>query len=93
MKGRSNLENPLLYKKFLATVERLNPDLDIDPEVIDRTMEYDEALNFLKEVYSNLRIDKKSKGELEQFRDYLQSDFGIDEHRVQNLIIQDDKHP
>jgi hypothetical protein len=92
MKGRATLENPLLYKKFLATVERLNPDIDIDPEVIDRTMEYDEALNFLKEIYPNLRIDKKSKSELEQFREYL-DEKGIDKRRVQNLIIQDDNHP
>jgi hypothetical protein len=92
MKGRTTLENPLLYKKFLVTVEKLNPDLDIDPEVIDRTMEYDEALNFLKEIYPNLRIDKKSKSELEQFREYL-DEKGIDERKVQNLIIQDDKQP
>jgi hypothetical protein len=92
MKGRATLENPLLYKKFLSTVERLNPDLDIDPQVIDRTMEYDEAPNFLREIYPNLHIDKMSKSELDQFREYLDEN-GIDERRVQNLIIQDDKHP
>lgn len=41
------LENPLLYKRFVATNEKLNPDIDIDPAVIDRTLEYDEAFNEL----------------------------------------------
>jgi len=38
-----SLENPLLYSQFLNYVSKANPDVDIDPEVIDRTLEYDEA--------------------------------------------------
>ncbi|MCI0565403.1 MAG: hypothetical protein MN733_43615 [Nitrososphaera sp.] len=91
--ARSTLENPLLYKRFLSTVERLNPDLDLDPEVIDRTLEYDEAFNALKRSYPNLRMSGKARNELEASRDCLQSDFWIDEPKVQNLIIQDDRQP
>lgn len=91
--AKTTLENPLLYKSLLSTVEKLNPDLDIDPEVIDRTLEYEEAFNALKRIYPDLRISGKAINELQQFRNYLQSDFGIDERRVQNLIIQDDKQP
>jgi hypothetical protein len=83
----------LLYKKLLSTVEKLNPDLDIDPEIIDRTMEYDEAFNFLKEIYPNLRTNSKVRNKLQEFREHLEDEHGIDERRVQNLIIQDDKHP
>ncbi len=90
---KTNLENPLLYKRFLRTVQKLNPDIGIDPEVVDRTLEYDEAFNALKRIYPDLRISGKAANELQQFRDYLQSDFGIDERKVQNLIIQDDKQP
>ena len=90
---KSTLENPLLYRNFLKVIERNNPEIDIDPDVIDRTLEYDEAFNALKEIYPDLRITSKTKSELEQFRDYLNEDFGIDERKVQNLIIQDPLQP
>ena len=91
--AKSNLENPLLYKSFLNNVQMLNPQIEIDPAVIDRTLEYDEAFNKLKEIYPDLRMTGKAKSELQQFRDYLNNDFGIDERKVQNLIIQDQKQP
>lgn len=74
-------------------LERNNPDIVIDPDEIDRTLEYDEAFNELKESYPNLRMTGKARSELQQFRDFLNEDFGIDERKVQNLIIQDPKQP
>ena len=89
----STLENPLLYSNFLKVLERNNPDIEIDPDDIDRTLEYDEAFNELIEIYPGLQISSKEKSGLQQFRDYLSNDFGIDERKVQNLIIQDPKQP
>jgi hypothetical protein len=85
----STLENPLLFRHFLTSVNHLNPGLEIDPEVIDRTLEYDEALGALQRIYPGLRTSKHEENVLEQFRHYLM-EFGIDEKRIQNLIIQDD---
>jgi hypothetical protein len=86
----STLENPLLYRQFLTYVSKANPDIDIDPEVIDRTLEYDEAFNALKKIYPSLQFSHKAHTELDHFRDYL-LEFGIESRRIQNLIIQDDK--
>ena len=88
-KSRS-LENPLLYRQFLTYVSKANPDVDIDPEVIDRTLEYDEAFAALRKIYPNLQMTHKAHSELDHFREYL-AEYGIDNKRVQNLIIQDDK--
>lgn len=54
--AKTTLENPLLYRNFLKVLERNNPDIEIDPDDIDRTLEYDEALNELKEIYPALRM-------------------------------------
>ena len=89
----TTLENPLLYRNFLKVLERNNPEIEIDPDDIDRTLEYDEAFNELKEIYPGLQMTGKAKSELQQFRDYLNEDFGIDERKVQNLIIQDENKP
>jgi hypothetical protein len=89
----SSLENPLLYRNFLKVLERNNPDIEVDPDDIDRMLEYDEAFNELKEIYPGLRMTGKDKSELQQFRDYLNEEFGMDERKVQNLIIQDPKQP
>ncbi len=91
--GKTTLENPLLYSNFLKALERNNPDVEVDPDDIDRTLEYDEAFNDLKEVYPNLQLSSKQKSELQQFRDALNENYGIDERRIQNLIIQDPKQP
>ena len=91
--AKTTLENPLLYRNFLKVLERNNPDIEIAPDVIDRTVEYDEAFNELKEIYPNLRITGKASSGLQQYRDYLNEDFGIDERKVQNLIIQDPVQP
>jgi hypothetical protein len=40
----------------------------------------------------DLTFTGKAKSELQQFRDYLNEEFGIDERKV-NLIIQDPKQP
>ena len=89
----STLENPLLYSNFLKVLDRINPDIEIDPDDIDRTLEYDEAFNELKEIYPGLQISSNERSGLQQFRGYLNNDFGIDERKVQNLIIQDPKQP
>lgn len=91
--AKTNLENSLLYSNFLKALARNNPDVEIDPDVIDRTLEYDEALNELKEIYPDLRMTGKAKSEFQQFSDYLEGDFGIDERKVQNLIVQDPVQP
>lgn len=92
-KSKSTLENPLLYSNFLKTLQRHNPDVQIDPEDIDRTLEPEEAFGELKQLYPELRITSKEKSQVDVFRDYLDEDFGIDERRIQNLIIQDPKQP
>jgi hypothetical protein len=91
--SKRTLENPLLYRNFLKALERNNPDIDIDPEIIDRTLEPDEAFNEIRQLYPNLKMTGKEKSELQQFRDSLNEEFGIDERRIQNLIIADPKQP
>lgn len=89
----TTLENPLLYRNFLKALERNNPNIEIDEDDIDRTLEYDEAFNELKEINPGLRMFRNEKSGLQQFRDYLNDEFWIDERKVQNLIIQDPKQP
>jgi len=60
--AKTTLENPLLYRNVLKVLEQNNPDIEIDPDVIDRTLEYDEAFTELKEIYPNLRITGKTYG-------------------------------
>ena len=91
--AKNTLENPLLFRNFLKVLERNNPEIEIDLEDIDRTLEYDEAFNELKRDLSRPTYVQQRKSDLKQFRDYLNEDFGIDERKVQNLIIQDEKQP
>ena len=91
--AKTTLENPLLYRTFLKVLERNNPDMEIDPDDIHRRLEYGEAFNELEEIYPGLQISRNEKTGLQQFLDYLSNDFGIDERKVQNLIIQDPKQP
>lgn len=58
--AKTTLENPLMYRNFLKVLERINPEIEIDPDVIDRTLEYDEAFNELKEIYPDLRMTGKA---------------------------------
>lgn len=67
----STLENPLLYRNFLKALERSNPDIEVDPDEIDRTLEYDEAFNELKEIYPGLRISSKERSGLQHNLVYI----------------------
>lgn len=78
----STLENPLLYSNFVKKLERLNPDFDL--QLIDRTLEPEEALMDLKRRYPELDIGLK-ENEGAQFREFL-DEYGISNTRIQNLV-------
>jgi len=63
-------ENPLLYRRFLASVQKLHPDLQIDPDVIDKMLEYDEAFNELKQYYPDLEMTGQAKSQLQNSRNH-----------------------
>lgn len=87
----SSLENPLLFRQFVRYVEKLNPDIELDKEIIDTSLEWDEALAALKRIYPDLQTAKSEDlPEIKQLREFL-SEFGIDNKHIQNLIIADPK--
>lgn len=91
-KSKSSLENPLLYRNFLRAIKKHNPDLEIDPQEIDRTLEYEEAFNQLQKTYPDLRLSHQNNTELAEYRSYL-CDQGFCDKTLQNIIIQDMNHP
>ena len=92
-KSKRSLENPLLYARFIRAIRENNPDLEIDPEYIDRQLEYDEAFAVLQGVYPGIRLSRHTHNELEEYRDYLCDAFAVCEKSVQNAIIQDLNQP
>src|SRR2546422_9865758 len=83
------LENPLLWSNFLKNYEPLNQDFDFENEV-DRTLEPEEALNEIKKRHPHFDAGDKEKGS--QYRAAFREDLenrGIDNTKVQNLIVQD----
>lgn len=88
--SKRTLENPLLYKRFVMFISNLNPDLEIDPMDIDESLEFDEALNDLKEKYPQLVTHRQKEPiEIEQAHSFLCYDYQICHRGVQNLIIED----
>lgn len=83
------LENEMLWQNFIKRMEKLNPDIEIDFEVVDRTLEPDEALMQLRRHYPDLNIGLKDKGASAQFREFL-DEFGITNSRVQSLVAMQD---
>jgi hypothetical protein len=80
------LENPLLFFNFVRKLNELNPS-PVDEEIIDRTLEPQEALNELKKRYPDLITFKEENRDfLQEFRDYLIC-IGIDNAKVQDLVI------
>jgi len=85
------LENPLLFKKLVDRLLKFNPNFDV--QLIDTTLEYDEALNDLSKKIRNLvtRDVDTSKMNMQELRNFLSDKYGIDDVRAQNLIIMDKK--
>lgn len=83
----STLENQLLYSNFMKKITKLNPDFDT--EVIDRSLEPEEALLDLKKKYPELDIGLKAGTPAEGFRDFL-DDMGITNEKLQNMIAKED---
>jgi len=81
----------LLYKKLLDRLRKFNPHFD--EQLIDTTLEYDEALNDLSKKIRNLvtRDVDISKMNMLELRNFLSDKYGIDNVRAQNLIIMDKK--
>lgn len=46
--SKTTVENPLLFRNFLKVLERNNPDIQIDPDDVDRTRKYEEAFSKLR---------------------------------------------
>jgi hypothetical protein len=80
------LENEMLYLAFKSKLEQLNPDSDIE-HLIDRTLEPEEALHYIKKGHPEVRIYEYREQTFEdQFREYLEN-LGITNLANQDLII------
>jgi hypothetical protein len=53
--------------QFPKVLECNNPDIEIDLDDVDRTLEYDETFNELKEIYPGRRMAKKVTTGLQPF--------------------------
>lgn len=80
------LENEMLYLNFKSKLEKLNPDKDIE-QLIDRTLEPEEALNDIKKKHPDIQIyEYKEQSFEDQFKEYLES-IGITDPANQQLAI------
>lgn len=82
------LENPMLYANFIKKLEKMNPD-KFDPQMVNPTLEPEEALMELKRKHPHLDIGLKAANESAGFREFL-DDMGISNEKVQNLIAMED---
>lgn len=88
------LQNPMLYNNLIKRLKTLNPDIGSELiDRIDRTLEYDEALNDLKKKMVNLITNKIDIDNLsmKEYRDWLEEEWGISNVHIQNLVMRDDK--
>jgi hypothetical protein len=88
--GKKNLENEMIFKNFVKHLEKLNPNKDIDAEIIDRTLEWEEALNDIKGKHPHIITEEVKETHMTEFREDLDRR-GIGNETVQNLIAQADK--
>lgn len=82
----ATLENPLLYSNFIKKMEKLNPSFD--EQLVDKSLEPEEALMDLKRKYPELDIGLKTEGQSAEFRAFL-DDFGITNEKVQNMVAME----
>jgi len=83
------LQNPLLFANFVKKLDRLNPGKDIDIEIIDRSLEVEEAENDIKSKHPDIVVEEpKEVNYKAAFREDLE-ERGIDNLKVQNLIASD----
>src|SRR5712692_5167337 len=87
----STLENPLLWSNFLKKLSKLNPGFDFE-QLVDRTMEPEEAIMDLKKKHPDLDIGLREQDKSAGFREFL-DDFGISNTKVQNMIAMEDNNP
>lgn len=89
--SRSTLQNPVIYKNFVMFLAKNNPTIEIDPEIIDTSLEWDEALAQLQRHYPDLKTAPSDElPEIRELRGFL-DEYGIENKHVQNLIIADDR--
>jgi hypothetical protein len=81
------LENALLYRNFVNKLKKLNEDFDED--LIDKTLEVEEALFDLKKKHPELNIGLKAADKSAGFGDFL-DEMGIANERIQNLVALED---
>jgi hypothetical protein len=81
------LDNEMLYRNFVKKLEHLNPERDIDDQLIDRQLIPGEALVQLKRHEPDLVIYKSREPNFRQeMRDWLYQK-GISNRKQQDLII------
>ena len=83
----ATFENPLLWSNFVKKLSKLNPDFDFG-QLVDRTLEPEEAIMDLKKKYPDLDIGLKEQDKSAGFREFL-DDFGITNAKVQNMTAMD----
>jgi len=84
-RSRRTLENPLIYSNFVRQV--LGEDPEFDVQLIDRTLEYDEAKSDLQRK-GHLRASS-TFNPIKEYRSSLY-DQGIKHPRMQNFVMRQD---
>jgi hypothetical protein len=77
----------MIFKNFVKHLEKLNPGEQIDVEIIDRKLEWEEALNDLKKKYPHIVIEEVKDTHMKEWREDMESR-GIENKKVQNLVAQ-----
>lgn len=84
--GKKYLQSEMVFQNFIKYLERLNPDTEIDPEIINRSLDWEEALNDIKSKHPHIIIEKVKDTRMAEFREDLENR-GIDNEKVQNLVV------
>lgn len=92
MVSKSTLQNAMLYANLVRKIHRIDPGFDV--ELIDRTLEPEEAERELHKRY-HLRTEKRQdegKEKMKEWRGFL-DDAGIRHPRMQNFVMRQEKPP
>jgi hypothetical protein len=83
----NNLENEMIFKNFVKRLDKLNPGEKIDVELIDRKLEWSEALNELKKKHPHYIVEQVGDTHMREWKEDLENR-GIGNEKVKNLVAQ-----
>jgi hypothetical protein len=84
---QNNLENEMIFKNFVKRLEKLNPNEKIDLELIDRKLEWEEALIDLHKKHPQIVVEEVKEAHMKEWKEDLENR-GIGNEKVKNLVAQ-----